>query len=102
MSVVQTTSAGCVFITLFSGLPCMPTVVVTFNSKTKDETYLVGIRYVAEDGTETIESRYPVSGDAAWFYFHADVRMLSATVASLKTNEVGIWVSPNVAPTGTR
>lgn len=96
VNVVQATTVTCTF--LGSDPKCRPMAVVLIESKTPNDKFLVGIRYLAKDGTEMIETRFPVSGASALFYFSDDVTLLSATVSSFKTNEVGLWQQARPEP----
>lgn len=99
VTVVQTTAAACAMDLMgFGSMPCRQAVAVIINSPEIGGKFLVGIRYLTKEGVETIESRYPVSGTSVLFYLD-DVRVLSATVGSLKSNEVGVWYG--VDPRGT-
>jgi hypothetical protein len=94
VTVIHTTEASCALGP--TPLLCRQVVAVLIETEEKGGKYLVGIRYLTKDGVETIESRYPVESGglqrfAVYFYID-DVRMLSATAGSLKTNEVGVWV----------
>lgn len=94
ITVVHTGAIACAFVNSFSPGTCRQSIVVIIESKESvNATFLVGIRYIAADGTETLEARYPVkplAGGEVWFFID-NVHVLSATAASMKTNEVGIW-----------
>jgi hypothetical protein len=94
VKVVHTTAAACDawnVIMLGTG-SCRQSVVVIVESSNPTDTFLVGIRYLTADGVETIQSRYPVAAGNVSFYID-DIRMLSATAGSLKSNQVGMWLS---------
>ena len=91
IQILTVTSFFCQALALTSAGSCRPSIVVVIqDDRDPKERYMVGIRYKTKEGEETLEVRYPVPGNAIWFYLE-DIKMLSATCASLKTNEVGLW-----------
>jgi hypothetical protein len=96
VTVVHTNAIQCAFTNaLFPG-SCRQSVIVFIDSKLAKDTFMVGIRYLAPDGTETLQVRYPVKsaadgGTTTVTFYIDDIEMLSATGSSLTTNEVGVW-----------
>ena len=90
VTVVHTGAVACGFWNTLIPGSCRQSVVLEVENALPTDTFLVSIRYLTADGTETIESRYPVKGRTFWFYID-DITVLSATAGSSATGMVGVW-----------